>query len=239
VRIEEQGAFKSKIFKIFVLFILSLFITLAFLTLFLTFTIYSFGGYGFIFSILALTVLLGGGILLGKFYKSQIFLPIPPTIACTMATVAFIFIGGVFPSTVPVPWGELGLKYLKGVGAQDRVITIGIDRGPRVWLTIYASRFLDEIFYGNGIESAYDYLEKEKGASNTLFVILSASEYRRLPENLKQNYPIKGSSFSYDFKGEKNSKEIFRAIWEGRLRYLLSKHREYFYVLANRKDESG
>ena len=236
VRIEEQGAFKSRIFKIFVLSILSLFIILALFTLFLTFVIYSLGSYGFIFSILSFIVLLGGSILLGKFYKNQIFLPIPPTIACTMATVAFIFIGGIFPSTVPVPWRELGLRYLKGVGAQDRVITVGIDRGPRVWLTIYASRLLDGTYYGDRTGLAYDYLEKEKASPRTLLVILPDSEYRRLPENLKQDYPIKGSSFSYDFKGEKNSKEIFRAIREGRLRSLLSKHREYFYVLTNRKE---
>jgi len=239
VRIEEEGAFKSRIFKIFFLFILSLFIILAFLMFFLTFAIYSLSSYGFIFLLLALAVLLGGSIFLGKFYKSQIFLPIPPTIACTMATVAFIFIGGIFPSIVPMPYRELGLRYLKGVGTQDRVITIGIDRGPRVWLTIYASRLLDGIFYGESIDSAYDYLEKEKGASKTLCVVLPASEYRRLPENLKQDYPIKGSSFCYQFRGEKNSKEIFRAIWEGRLRSLLGKHREYFYLLTNRKVEPG
>lgn len=239
VRIEKQGAFRNRIFRLMVLSILSLFVVLAFVLVFLTSTIYSFGIYGFIFSILALTVLLGGSILLGKFYKRQIFSPIPPTIACTMATVAFIFIGGIIPSTTPDPWRELSLKYLKGIRAEDKVITIGMDRGPRVWLTIYTSRLLDGIYYGDEIDSAYDYLEKEKASPKTLFVILPDSEYRRLPENLKQDYSIKGRSFSYDFKGEKISKEIFRAIREGRLRSFLGKYRKYFFVLTNRKDESG
>jgi len=236
VRIEKQGAFQNRIFKLMVLSILSLFIVLAFVMLFLTFTIYSFGYCGLIFSILALTVLLGGSILLGRFYKRQIFSSIPPTIACTIVTVAFIFIGGIIPSTSPVPWRELGLKYLKGVRTEDRVITIGIDRGPRVWLSIYTSRLLDETYYGDRISLAYDYLEKEKAFPETLFVILPASEYRRFPENLKQDYPIKGNSFSYDLKGEKNSKEIFRAIREGRLEDYLSRYKKYFFVLTNRKE---
>ena len=236
VRIEKQGAFKNRIFKSTVLFILSLFIILALVLLFSTFAIYSFGYYGFIFSILALIVILGGSILLGRFYKNKIFAPIPPTIACTMATVAFIFIGGIIPSTVPVPWRELGSKYLKGVGAEDKVITLGIDEGPRVWLTIYTSRLLDGIYYGDQVGSAYDYLEKEKASPKTLLVVLPASEYGRLPENLKQNYPIKGSSFSYELKGEENSRKIFRAIREGRLRSFLGKHRKYFYVLTNRRN---
>jgi len=83
---------------------------------------------------------------------------------------------------------------------------------------------------------AYDYLEGEKASPKTLFVILPDSEYIRLPENLKQDYPIKGSSFTYELKGEKKSKEIFRAIREGRLRSFLDKHRKYFYVLTNRKN---
>lgn len=236
VRIEEQGAFKNRIFRLTVLSILSLFIILAFVMLFLTLAIYSFGYYGLMFSILALTVLLGGIILIGRFYKRQIFSPIPPTIACTIATVAFIFIGGIMPSIVPAPWRELGLKYLKGVKTEDKVITIGLDRGSRVWLSIYLSQLLDETYYGDRIGLAYDYLERGKTFPGTLFVILPASEYRRLPENLKQHYSIKGSSFSYDLKGEKNSREILRAIRDGRLEDYLSKYKEYFFVLTNRKE---
>lgn len=233
VRIEKRGAFQNRIFKLIVLFILLLFIVLALVMLFLTVTIYSFGIYGFIFSLLALTVVMVGSILLGRFYKRKIFAPIPPTIACTMVTIAFIFIGGIIPATTPNPWKELGLKYLKGVSTEDKVITLGLGRGPRVWLTIYTSRFLDGIYYGDRIDSAYDYLEKEKASPKTLLVVLPDSEYRRLPENLKQDYPIKGSSFTYELKGEENSKEIFRAIREGRLRSFLGKHRKYFYVLTN------
>lgn len=233
VRIEKRGAFQNRIFKLLVLFILLLFIVLALVMLFLTVTIYSFGYYGFIFSLLALTVVMVGSILLGRFYKRKIFAPIPPTIACTMVTIAFIFIGGIIPATTPDPWKELGLKYLKGVSTEDKVITLGLGRGPRVWLTIYTSRFLDGIYYGDRIDSAYDYLEKEKASPKTLLVVLPDSEYRRLPENLKQDYPIKGSSFTYELKGEENSKEIFRAIREGRLRSFLGKHRKYFYVLTN------
>ena len=233
VRIEKAGVFKNRIFKLLVLFILLLFIVLALVMLFLTVTIYSFGYYGFIFSLLALTVVMVGSILLGRFYKRKIFAPIPPTIACTMVTIAFIFIGGIIPATTPDPWKELGLKYLKGVSTEDKVITLGVGRGPRVWLTIYTSRFLDGIYYGDRIDSAYDYLEKEKASPKTLLVVLPDSEYRRLPENLKQDYPIKGSSFTYELKGEENSKEIFRAIREGRLRSFLGKHRKYFYVLTN------
>lgn len=236
VRIEKQGAFKNRIFKLMVLFILSLFIVLALVLLFLTVIIYSFGIYGFIFSLLALTVVMVGSILLGRFYKRRIFSLIPPTIACTMVTIAFIFIGGIIPATTPDPWKELSLKYLKGVGTEDKVITLGLGRGPRVWLTIYTSRFLDGIYYGDRIDSAYDYLEKEKASPKTLFVVLPDSEYIRLPENLKQDYPIKGSSFTYELKGEKKSKEIFRAIREGRLRSFLDKHRKYFYVLTNRRN---
>lgn len=236
VRIEKQGAFKNRIFKLMVLFILSLFIVLALVLLFLTVIIYSFGYYGFIFSLLALTVVMVGSILLGRFYKRRIFSLIPPTIACTMVTIAFIFIGGIIPATTPDPWKELSLKYLKGVGTEDRVITLGLGRGPRVWLTIYTSRFLDGIYYGDQIGLAYDYLEGEKASPKTLFVILPDSEYIRLPENLKQDYPIKGSSFTYELKGEKKSKEIFRAIREGKLRSFLDKHRKYFYVLTNRKN---
>jgi len=231
VRIERRGAFKNRIFKLIIMSILTSFIVLAFVTLFLTFTIYSFGDYGFMFSVFALIVLLGGSILLGRFYRNEMFTPIPPTIACTMATVAFIFIGGIIPSIVPVPWREIGLKYLKGIGAKDKVITLGIGRGPRVWLTIYSSRLLDGIYYGNETDSARDYLEKEKTSPETLFVVLPAFEYERLPENLRQDYPIKGSSFTYDLKGEKNSKEIFRAIRAGRLKPFLSKYRKYYYVL--------
>jgi len=236
VRIEEQGAFQNRIFKLMVLFILSLFIVLALVLLFLTVAIYSFGYYGFIFSLLALTVLLGGSILLGKFYKRQVFSTIPPTIACTMVTVAFIFIGGIIPATTPDPWKELSLKYLKGIGKEDRVITLGIGRGPRVWLTIYTSRLLDGVYYEEQIDSAYDYLEREKASPEALLVVLSDSEYRRLPKNLKRDYPIKGSSFSYDLKGGKNSREIFRAIREGGLRSFLDKHRKYLYVLTNREN---
>ena len=236
VRIEKRGAFQNRIFKLLVLFILLLFIVLALVMLFLTVTIYSFGYYGFIFSLLALTVVMVGSILLGRFYKRKIFAPIPPTIACTMVTIAFIFIGGIIPATTPDPWKELGLKYLKGVSTEDKVITLGVGRGPRVWLTIYTSRFLDGIYYGDRIDSAYDYLEKEKASPKTLLVVLPDSEYRRLPENLKQDYPIKGSSFTYEMKGEENSKEIFRAIREGRLRSFLGKHRKYFYVLTNERN---
>jgi len=236
VRIEKQGAFKNRIFKLMVLFILSLFIVLALVLLFLTVIIYSFGIYGFIFSLLALIVILGGSILLGRFYKRRIFSLIPPTIACTIVTIAFIFIGGIIPATTPDPWKELSLKYLKGVSTEDKVITLGLGRGPRVWLTIYTSRFLDGIYYGDQIGLAYDYLEGEKASPKTLFVILPDSEYVRLPENLKQDYPIKGSSFTYELKGEKKSKEIFRAIREGRLRSFLDEHRKYFYVLTNRKN---
>ena len=235
VRIEEQGLFKNRIFKLIVLSILSLFLIMAFVMLLLALPIYSFGSYALMFSILALLVLLGGSILLGRFYRSKIFAPIPPTIACTMATVAFIFIGGIIPSIVPVPWRDIGLRYLKGVGAEDKVITMGIGRGPRVWLTIYTARLLDGIYYGDQIDSAYDYLEKQRASAQTIFVILPDSEYGRLPEDLRRDYPIKGSSFTYDLKGEKNSKEIFRAIRERKLRSFLSKHRKYYYVLTNKK----
>ena len=111
---------------------------------------------------------------------------------------------------------------------------MGIDRGPRVWLTIYTSRFLDGIYYGDRIDSAYDYLEREKASPETLLVVLPDSEYVRLPEDLKRDYPIKGSSFTYDMKGEANTKEIFRAIGEGRLKHYLDRHRKYFYVLTNK-----
>lgn len=234
VRIEEQGAFRNRIFKLIVLFILSLFVVLALVLLFLTVAIYSFGYYGFIFSLLALIVILGGSILLGRFYKRQIFSTIPPTIACTMVTIAFIFIGGIIPATTPDPWKDLSLRYLKGIGENDKVITLGLGRGPRVWLSVYISRFLDGIYYGNWIGSAYDYLEREKASPESLLVVLPDSEYVRLPENLKQDYPIKGSSFTYDMKGEENTKEIFRAIREGRLKSFLDEHRKYFYVLTNK-----
>jgi len=234
VRIEEQGGFRNRIFKLMVFFILSLFIVLALVLLFLTVAIHSFGYYGFIFSLLALTVVMAGSILLGKYYKRKIFALIPPTIACTMATVAFIFISGIIPATTPDPWKELSLKYLKGIGQEDKIVTLGIDRGPRVWLTIYTSRLLDGIYYGDQIDSAYDYLEEEKASPETLLVVLPDSEYIRLPENLKRDYPVKGSSFTYDLKGEKNSKEIFRAIREGRLRSFLDGHRKYFFVLTNK-----
>ena len=233
VRIEERGAFQNRLFKLMVLFVLALFILLGLVLLFLTVAIYSFGYYGFIFSLLALTVILAGSILLGRFYKRKIFAPIPPTIACTMATIAFIFIGGIIPAATPDPWKELSLKYLKGIGKEDRIVTLGIDRGPRVWLTIYTSRFLDGIYYGEGIDSAYDYLESEKTSPETLLVVLPDSEYGRLPEDLKREYPVKGSSFTYDVKGEENTKEIFRAIGRGRLEDYLSKYRKYFYVLTN------
>jgi len=234
VRIEEQGAFRNRIFKLMVLLILSLFIVLALVLLFLTVAIYSFGYYGFISSLLAFIVILGGSILLGRFYKKKIFAPIPPTIACTMATIAFIFISGIIPATTPDPWKELSLKYLKGIGKETRIVTLGTDRGPRVWLTIYTSRFLDGIYYGDRIDSAYDYLEREKASPETLLVVLPDSEYVRLPEDLKRDYPIKGSSFTYDMKGEANTKEIFRAIGEGRLKHYLDRHRKYFYVLTNK-----
>jgi len=234
VRIDEQGAFQNRLFKLMVLFVLSLFILLGLVLLFLTVAIYSFGYYGFIFSLLALIVILGGSILLGRFYKRKIFVPIPPTIACTMVTIAFIFIGGIIPAATPDPWKDLSLKYLKGVSTEDKVITLGLGRGPRVWLTIYTSRFLDGIYYGDQIGLAYDYLEGEKASPKTLFVILPDSEYVRLPENLRRDYPIKGSSFTYDMKGEENTKEIFRAIREGRLKSFLDEHRKYFYVLTNK-----
>jgi hypothetical protein len=234
VRIEEQGGFRNRMFKLVVLLILSLFVVLALVLLFLTVAIYSFGYYGFIFSLLALIVILGGIILLGRFYKRKIFAPIPPTIACTIATIAFIFIGGIIPATTPDPWRELSLRYLKGIGKETRIVTMGIDRGPRVWLTIYTSRFLDGIYYGDRIDSAYDYLEREKASPETLLVVLPDSEYVRLPEDMKRDYPIKGSSFTYDMKGEANTKEIFRAIGEGRLKDYLDRHRKYFYVLTNK-----
>jgi len=236
VRIERQGAFKNRIFKLIVLSIMMLFIVIALGMLFLTFSVYSFGNYAFMFSLFALVVLVGASILLGRFYKNEIFAPIPPTIACTIATVAFIFIGGIIPSIVPVPWKEIGLKYLKGIGAKDKVITLGIDRGQRVWLTIYSSRLLDGIYYGDEIDSAWDYLEKEKASPETLFIILPASEYERLPGNLRQDYRLKGGSFAYDLKGKKDSKEILSAIREGKLNSFLRKYREYFYVLTNRKE---
>jgi 4-amino-4-deoxy-L-arabinose transferase-like glycosyltransferase len=236
VRIDEQGAFQNRLFKLMVLFVLSLFILLGLVLLFLTVAIHSFGYYGFIFSLLALIVILGGSILLGRFYKRKIFVPIPPTIACTMVTIAFIFIGGIIPAATPDPWKDLSLKYLKGVSTEDKVITLGLGRGPRVWLTIYTSRFLDGIYYGDQIGLAYDYLEGEKASPKTLFVILPDSEYVRLPENLRRDYPIKGSSFTYDMKGEENTKEIFRAIREGRLKSFLDEHRKYFYVLTNRNN---
>jgi len=236
VRIEEQSGFGNRMFKLVVLLILSLFVVLALVLLFLTVAIYSFGYYGFIFSLLALIVILGGIILLGRFYKRKIFAPIPPTIACTMATIAFIFISGIIPATTPDPWKELSLRYLKGIGKETKIVTLGIDRGPRVWLTIYTSRFLDGIYYGDRIDSAYDYLEREKTSPETLLVVLPDSEYLRLPEDLKRDYPIKGSSFTYDMKGEANTKEIFRAIRAGRLKPFLSKYRKYFYVLTNRKE---
>jgi len=237
-RIERQGAFNGKIFEIFILFILSLFIILAFFILFLTFAIYPLRGYGFIFSILALTVLVGGSIILRKSCKSRIFFPIPPTIACTMATVGFIFIGGVVPSIAHLPWKELGSKYLRGIGNEDRVITIGLDRGPRVWLSIYSSRLLDEVFSGNQISLAYDYLEKGKGTGRSIFVLLASSLYDNFPDNLKQDYPIKGSGFSYDFEREGSFKDIFGAIRQGRLSSVLDEHRKYFYVLSNKRDDS-
>jgi len=233
VRIEEQGAFRNRMFKLVVLLILSLFVVLALVLLFLTVAIYSFGYYGFIFSLLALIVIMGGSVLLGRFYKRKIFTPIPPTIACTMATIAFVFISGIIPAATPDPWRELSLRYLKGIGKETRIVTLGIDRGPRVWLTIYTSRFLDGIYYGDRIDSAYDYLEREKTAPEILLVVLPDSEYVRLPEDLKRDYPIKGSSFTYDMKGEANTKEIFRAIGEGRLKDYLDRHRKYFYVLIN------
>jgi len=233
VRIEEQGAFRNRMFKLVVLLILSLFVVLALVLLFLTVAIYSFGYYGFIFSLLALIVIMGGSVLLGRFYKRKIFTPIPPTIACTMATIAFVFISGIIPAATPDPWRELSLRYLKGIGKETRIVTLGIDRGPRVWLTIYTSRFLDGIYYGDRIDSAYDYLEREKTAPEILLVVLPDSEYVRLPEDLKRDYPIKGSSFTYDMKGEANTKEIFRAIGRGRLKDYLDRHRKYFYVLIN------
>ncbi len=236
VRIEEGGAFRNRIFKLMVLLVLSLFVVLAVVILFLIVAVYSFGYYGFIFSLLALAVILGGSILLGRFYKRKIFGPLPPTIACTMATIAFIFIGGIIPATTPDPWKELGSRYLKGIGKKDRIVTLGIDRGPRVWLTIYASRFLDGTYYGEEIDTGYDYLESEKTAPETILVVLPESEYARLPENLKREYPVKGSSFTYDMKGETNTKEIFRAIREGRLRSFLDGHRKYLYVLTNKRD---
>jgi len=239
VRIEGEGGFQNRIFKLTMLFVLSLFVLFAFAMLFLTFNIYSFGYYVFAFSILGTVVLLGGCIILAKLYRRQLFSPIPPTIACTMATVAFIFIGGIFPSVVPVPWKELSLKYLKRIGANDRVIAIGIDRGPRVWLTIYSSRFLDGIYYPNDIDAACDYLEKEKSSSNAILAILPASEYGRLPENLKEDYPIIGSSFSYNLEGKKNRKEMFLAIRWGRIKSFLDRHREYFYVLTNKRSGPG
>jgi len=236
VRMEKQGAGEARAFKLAVLSILALFVVLALILLFLTFIILSFSYYGFIFCVLAFGVLLIGTILLGRFYKRGIFPPIPATIAGTMAIVAFILIGGIIPSIVPLPWKELGAKYLKGIKAEDEVITLGVGEGARVWLTMYSSRLLDGIYYGNSIASAYGYLDKEKASGRTIFVVLPASEYSMLPETLKQEYPIRGSSFSYELEGEDDSKEILQAIWEGRLRSFLGRHRNYFYLLTNRKE---